>query len=151
VARLGVQRFVHFLGFQPDVAALFRASDFFALPSYYDPCSLVVFEALTCGLPVVTTRQNGAGELISAGREGFVVESPDSIAELGAALEALCDPAGRAAMSAHAARLGRQQTFERHMQQLLRLFEAVAVAKAASRVPVAHALPRDRAPVERFS
>ena len=36
------------------------SSDFFVQPTYYDPCSLVVLEALACGLPVITTEQNGA-------------------------------------------------------------------------------------------
>ena len=69
---------VHLLGFQPDIRPCFHASDFFALPTYYDPCSLVVFEALACGLPVITTACNGAGELITEGREGFVVPAPDA-------------------------------------------------------------------------
>ena len=53
---LGLQDVVHLLGFQADIRPCFHASDFFALPTYYDPCSLVVFEALACGLPVITTR-----------------------------------------------------------------------------------------------
>ena len=51
---------VHFLGFYPDVEDCYWSSDFFVQPTYYDPCSLVVMEALACGLPVITTAQNGA-------------------------------------------------------------------------------------------
>ena len=61
VDRLGLGGQVHLLGFQPDIRPCFHSSDFFALPTYYDPCSLVVFEALACGLPVITTACNGAG------------------------------------------------------------------------------------------
>ena len=39
------------LGFVPDIRACYWSSDFFVLPTYYDPCSLVVLEALACGLP----------------------------------------------------------------------------------------------------
>ena len=81
--RLGLTKTVHLAGFQPDIRPPFWASDFFVLPTYYDPCSLVVFEALACGLPVITTACNGAGELITEGREGFVVPHPDAPTALG--------------------------------------------------------------------
>ena len=67
---------VHFLGFHPDIRECYASSDFFVLPTYYDPCSLVVLEALACGLPVITTAQNGAGELMTDGREGYVSPRP---------------------------------------------------------------------------
>ena len=63
-SRLGLGDTVHFLGFYPDVEDCYWSSDFFVQPTYYDPCSLVVLEALACGLPVITTAQNGASELM---------------------------------------------------------------------------------------
>ena len=83
---LGLDDVVHLLGFLPDIRPAFHASDFFVLPTYYDPCSLVVFEALACGLPVITTACNGAGELMTEGREGFVVPAPDDRGPLAEAL-----------------------------------------------------------------
>src|SRR4051812_12695968 len=77
VARLGLEATVRLVGFLPEVREGYWASDFFVLPTYYDPCSLVVLEALACGLPVVTTQCNGAGELITDGREGYVITTPD--------------------------------------------------------------------------
>ena len=38
--------------------------DLYAHPTFYDPCSLVVLEAMASGLPVVTSSHDGAGELI---------------------------------------------------------------------------------------
>ena len=76
--RWGLPGPVHFLGFHPDIRECYAASDFFVLPTYYDPCSLVVLEALACGLPVITTLQNGAGELITDGREGYILTAPDA-------------------------------------------------------------------------
>ena len=127
--RLGLAGTVHLLGFTPDIRACFHASDLFVLPTYYDPCSLVVFEALACGLPVITTRCNGAGELISQGEEGFVIPAPDAHVELADALDQLADDERRRAMSARAARLGRAQSFERHVGRLIELFEEVAERK----------------------
>ncbi len=60
-------------------------------PTYYDPCSLVVLEALACGLPVITTAQNGASELMTDGREGYILTAPDAQDELIAALDHMTD------------------------------------------------------------
>jgi UDP-glucose:(heptosyl)LPS alpha-1,3-glucosyltransferase len=133
VDRLGLGKTVHLAGFQPDIRAPFWGSDFFVLPTYYDPCSLVVFEALACGLPVITTACNGAGELIREGREGFVVSHPDAVADLADRLDRMTVDADRAAMSAEATRLGREQSFDRHVTRLLEVFARVAEAKARSR------------------
>lgn len=126
VSSLGLDRFVHLAGFEQDVRAAFHASDFCVLPTYYDPCSLVVLEAFACGLPVITTRCNGAGELITQDREGFVIRSPDATGELVAALDAMTNDEQRGAQAAAAARLGREYAFERHAARLVELFEQVA-------------------------
>ena len=70
------------MGFYPDIRDCYWSSDFFVQPTFYDPCSLVVLEALACGLPVITTAQNGAGELMSNGRQGYVLSAPEPQAEL---------------------------------------------------------------------
>jgi UDP-glucose:(heptosyl)LPS alpha-1,3-glucosyltransferase len=128
--REGISRFVHFLGFYPDVQACYCSSDFFAQPTYYDPCSLVVLESLAFGLPVITTAQNGASELLSDGREGYVLTAPDASAELIAALDHLADDSTRQRMSAHARELGQQQSFETHVARLTAIFAEVAAAKS---------------------
>jgi UDP-glucose:(heptosyl)LPS alpha-1,3-glucosyltransferase len=130
---LGVGADVVWLGFYPDVRACFWGCDFFASPTYYDPCSLVVLEALACGLPVITTACNGASELMSDGREGFMVTAPDAIGELTAALDHMADDARRAAMSEAAAALGREQSMDRHVGRLVKVFEEVAASKSRRR------------------
>jgi UDP-glucose:(heptosyl)LPS alpha-1,3-glucosyltransferase len=127
---LGISDSVHFLGFHPDVRECYWSSDFFVQPTYYDPCSLVVLEALACGLPVITTEQNGAGELMTVGREGYVLTSPGARAELIAALDRMTDDTARKAMSVEARRLGRRQTFEDHVGHLLTIFEDVSRSRA---------------------
>src|SRR5262249_143163 len=107
VRRLGLSDTGHLLGFVPGIREVFWAGEFFVLPPSSDPCSLVVFEALACGLPVITTSCNGAGDLITDGHEGYVITAPDAIRELSAAIDHMADDDARAAMSAHAAQLGR--------------------------------------------
>ena len=142
-ADLGLSATVHLAGFQPDIRPPFWASDFFVLPTYYDPCSLVVFEALACGLPVITTACNGAGEVITEGREGFVIQTPDARAHLADAIDRMADDRDRAAMSARAATLGREQSLDRHVAGLVEVFERVAESRrSAASSPHSHSHPQ---------
>jgi UDP-glucose:(heptosyl)LPS alpha-1,3-glucosyltransferase len=140
--RHGLAGMVHFLGFYRQVEDCYWSSDFFVQPTYYDPCSLVVMEALACGLPVITTAKNGASEMMESGREGFVLSEPAARGELLSALEQMADDKARCAMSAKASALGRYQTFDVHVARLIAIFEEVAAAKSRraphSRVQKAH-------------
>ncbi|MHC1768075.1 MAG: glycosyltransferase family 4 protein [Verrucomicrobiia bacterium] len=73
---------VEFVGARTDLVELYQAADFLVHPTFYDPFSRVAIEAMACGLPVITTRQNGAAEMIRDGTEGFVLEDPRSTATL---------------------------------------------------------------------
>ena len=91
----GAAEGVDFLGAVADTAPLYAAADVFALPTWYDSCSLVVLEALSAGLPVITTSHNGASEIMLDGRAGFVLEDPGDWETLAAHLRVLVDPAPR--------------------------------------------------------
>ena len=53
---------------------------------------MVVLEALASGVPVITTRYNGAGGIISDGQEGFVLEDPREVETLTEKILYLSDP-----------------------------------------------------------
>lgn len=72
----GCARNVIFAGQVKNPERLFAAADIFVHPTFYDPFANVCLEALACGLPVITTNYNGAGELITDGQEGFVISDP---------------------------------------------------------------------------
>ena len=59
-----------------DPELIYPACDCLVHPSFYDACSLVVFEALASGIPVITTKANGASMYIT-NKNGFVVQSGD--------------------------------------------------------------------------
>ncbi len=138
--RLGIDDRVRFLGYYPQIADCYAAADLFVLPSYYDPCSLVVFEALACGLPVITTACNGAGELIEPGREGFVIPSPDEVDLLADALDVLTEPGRRARMVQEARRLAESCRFENHYRLLMNVIDEVV----STRTPASTRLPAPR-------
>jgi UDP-glucose:(heptosyl)LPS alpha-1,3-glucosyltransferase len=126
-AELGVADRVRFLGFVDDVAGCFAGADVFAFPTFYDPCSLVVLEAMHAGLPVITTRTNGASELITSGRDGIVVSAPDDVEGLADRLATLCDDGElRIRIGAAAAKKAAQFTMEARLGELLAVLERAA-------------------------
>lgn len=131
-ARLGVAEKVKFLGFRADPRDAYFAADFLVHPTFYDPCSLVVLEALACGLPVVTSRYNGASELFTHGEAGFVVENPHDYRELAGAIGLLLDSPTRLAFAAAARQAAKRWTFEQHYQQLLGYFQQATSKRLAA-------------------
>ena len=75
--RLGVAERVHFAGGQQDVRPWYGLADAFALPTLYDPFPNAALEALACGLPIVTSTQSGAAELVAPGSNGYVCDALD--------------------------------------------------------------------------
>jgi UDP-glucose:(heptosyl)LPS alpha-1,3-glucosyltransferase len=130
--RLGVADRVVFLGHRADPKDAYFAADFLAHPTFYDPCSLVVLEALACGLPVVTSRYNGAAELLAPPADGLVIDDPHDAPALAAALGRMADHTYRSAASQAARQTGTQWTFEHHYRALLDvLAEARTTRRAA--------------------
>jgi UDP-glucose:(heptosyl)LPS alpha-1,3-glucosyltransferase len=73
---MGILREVIFAGTTREPEKYYGASDLLVHPTFYDACSLTVLEALASGLPVITTRCNGASGVIAQGQGGSVISDP---------------------------------------------------------------------------
>jgi glycosyltransferase involved in cell wall biosynthesis len=72
---LGIASRVRFLGFvnQSSLPAVYSSADLFVLPSEYDPCPVVVCEAMLCGCPaVISDRIRGRFDLVKPGETGEI-------------------------------------------------------------------------------
>ena len=128
--KLGIAAKVTFRGVV-DALPYYAAADVFVHPTWYDPCSLVTLEASGCGLPVITTRYNGASEIMQDGRDGFILDEPADVPALAARMEELLDPERRRAMGEAGREMALAHTFERQTDDFLRLYEDVIAARAA--------------------
>jgi UDP-glucose:(heptosyl)LPS alpha-1,3-glucosyltransferase len=126
IHRLALVDAVVFAGRVPDPSPYYAAADAFVLPSWHDACSLTVLEACACGLPVITTRANGAAERLIDGREGRILPIPGDPAALAAALVELSSPEIRARMAAAAIACTARNTFARNVEALEKLYAEVA-------------------------
>jgi UDP-glucose:(heptosyl)LPS alpha-1,3-glucosyltransferase len=67
-----------------DLENFYAAADLFVFPPVYEPSANVIFEALASGLPVVTSTNNGAAEIIQDNVTGSIVKEfwrPEVLAE----------------------------------------------------------------------
>ncbi|MDO8600448.1 MAG: glycosyltransferase [bacterium] len=61
-----------------DLASYYKTSDLFLVSSFYEGYGRTILEALSCGLPVASTKVGIAEEAIQDGGNGFLISLPDS-------------------------------------------------------------------------
>jgi len=120
-ADLGIDGQVVFAGAVAHTRPFYCAADVFVLPTRFDPYANVTNEALACGLPVITTRTNGASEILTP-KEGFVVRDADDIEGISAAMELLLDGPRRLEMSANARRLALLHSWKETANRTLEVY-----------------------------
>jgi UDP-glucose:(heptosyl)LPS alpha-1,3-glucosyltransferase len=124
--RVGVSDLTFFLGPVKEVEQYYAAGDIYVHPTYYDSCSLTVLEALASGLPVITSRFNGAADLILSDEGGRVIEDPADIDNLANSIAYFFDEERR-----NKARVLVREWVERyspayHIEEILRVYYEVA-------------------------
>ncbi len=105
---LGISDRAIFCPASEQVERFYAAADAFLFPSPYDAFGMVVSEAMAMGLPVITSRQAGASELITHGVSGFIHDAGDTTAMAHALGRLSADPGlrHRIGMAGHAAVAG---------------------------------------------
>ncbi len=120
---------VVFAGQVTDTVPLYAAADLFVLPTEYDAFANVCLEAMACGLPVITTDNNGASEIIHPGVHGHVFPVGDAD-HLAHALDLCQEENARKKMGEAARALTKNFTMERYMERLLDLYAEVSQEKS---------------------
>jgi len=83
---LDIQSRIVFLGPLRNIQNALPITDVAVLPTFYDPCSRFILEALAAAKPVITTSFNGAAELFVNGRHGKVIHQPEDVPALAEAM-----------------------------------------------------------------
>ncbi len=123
---LGIGARVDFVGATDVPQEFYAAADVYCQPTFYDPCSLTVLEAMASGLAVITTRFNGVGELIENELQGYILEHPRRISDLVRHLESLVEAQLRIAMGEAARRTALEHTLEKNYREMLIVFQRAA-------------------------
>jgi UDP-glucose:(heptosyl)LPS alpha-1,3-glucosyltransferase len=142
--RLHIDEAVRFLGGRSDPEACYAAADLYVLPTLYDPFANSTLEALASGLPVITTTDNGGGEILTS-VAGAVLPRERARGENGALaseLVAWSDRERLRAAGVAARKLAEAHGQERTVRESTRVLEECAQEKARES---ARGLPRTAA------
>ena len=126
---LGVSDRVIFAGAVKDVIKYYLASDVFVLPSLYEPFSNACLEAMASGLPVVTSRANGASEIITEGKNGSVIEDPADPEEVALKVYPFLSKEKRREAGSLARAAAMEYTIERNVSEFLKLLDETGASK----------------------
>jgi UDP-glucose:(heptosyl)LPS alpha-1,3-glucosyltransferase len=114
-----------FTGRTGDVEKYYGMSDIFILPSRYEPFANVCLEAMACGLPVITTKTNGASEVIMHGRNGFILDDWRDSSGLANIVKDMTVESLRREIGENAAETAQNYTWERHLEETRRVFDLI--------------------------
>ena len=109
------------------VEEAYAAADLMTFLPIYEPCANVVAEALASGLPVITSRFNGASELIVPGINGHILEDPADLPSLETAVSFWKSNSNKRPVPTNL-----PLDLETNVQSTLRLLESIAAEKKRS-------------------
>ena len=129
VDRLGIGNRIHFVGRVDNTVSYYQSADIYVHPTLYDACSLAVLEALSCGLPVITTSCNGASELIADGVCGYVLDEGGSVDEICDRIRRLLPIDTRRSMGIRAREAAEQHSLDLNYRRIVDLYNEVLAKK----------------------
>ena len=124
-ARLEITDRLIFVGPSERVGEFLHAADILVHPTYYDPCSRVVLEGMVASVPCITTRWDGASEMIVDGTNGYVLDEPTDTVTLAERVEQLCDAGLRKRIGHAASAIADRVSMTRHANEMMALYEEV--------------------------
>lgn len=83
---------VYYLGYwdKKEIQNRICEFDYLVLPSEREPFGIVLLEALASGVPCITTKENGPGEIISDGETGFLFSLNEGYEAFEATMDRAC-------------------------------------------------------------
>jgi UDP-glucose:(heptosyl)LPS alpha-1,3-glucosyltransferase len=103
--------------------SLYVAADLFVLPTVYDPFSNACLEALSDGVPVITTSSNGFSEIIQSGVHGEILDRPDDVQALANAISHWCALNQKDEVRAGCVARAQEYTAARNVTETMRVLE----------------------------
>ena len=132
VDALGIRERTRILGFvnASQLPGVYKASDLFVLPSAYDPCPLVVPEAMFSGLPVILSDTIlGRLYMIDEGKSGYIYRCGDTEQLAGLLEEVLAHPEVLANLRSGVAEQMKQWTAQDFVDSWIKAVEAAVLRK----------------------
>lgn len=129
---LGIIDDCRFLGTQTEPELFFSIADCYLLPTHYEPFGFTVIEALSCGIPVITTEHCGAKEVLQP-EVSSVIGAEVNPAELAEAMRHWAQFKGDAALMTACRQSALELDVERIMAQNYQRILSVYKSKQTQR------------------
>lgn len=129
--KLGITRNVLFTGPLGRMQVALSACDAAVLPTFYDPCSRFILEALSVGKPVITTRFNGASEMFENFKHGILIRDGDDVKGLADALKYFAESENliKARKAIAEDELNEELSIGRHARQMVELYKSIIAGR----------------------
>ena len=127
--QIGLGEQLFFVEETDNIFHYYGVGDIVVLPTLYDPFSNVCLEALACGIPVITTRENGASEIIHPGETGVVISAPHNCVELAESISRFLPQEVRDSVKKKAPQSVQNFTMEENTLKTLEAFKQVVEMK----------------------
>lgn len=116
---------IRWLGNVADMLPLYQSVDALVHPTRYDACSLCVLEAMACGLPTITTPENGVCHVLDDGKNGLVLQDSLDWQTLSQQIVSLDDPTIRSQIGLNARETARAWQAEDNFREIERLYRSI--------------------------
>ncbi len=125
--KFDVHRKIVFLGPVRYIQNALSITDVAVLPTFYDPSSRYILEAIAAGKPVITTEFNGAADLFVNDRHGKVIDCAENIPALAQAISYFTDTNNirKASQAIVADNLEEKISISRVAEQLIPVYESI--------------------------
>ena len=129
--KYNLEKKIVFLGHLPNIQNAMLISDVALLPTFYDPCSRFILEALAACKPVITTKFNGASDFFINNRHGKVIDDPESINALAEAIRYFIEMKNikNASQAIIEDNLKKNISIDRAARQLIDVYESILQRK----------------------
>lgn len=128
ISQLGLEKDVIIPGYvgDEDVPALLNGADLFVYPSFYEGFGLPILEAMSCGVPVITSNVSSLPEVVG---DAAILIDPNDVDQLAAAMEkVLSDASLKEELRRKGLERAKQFSWDKTAYKTLRVYEEVAAS-----------------------
>lgn len=122
---IGIETHLHFVGTSEKIEQIYVASDLLVLPTLYDPFANVCLEAMASELPVITTRTNGASELLTGPLTSLILDEAEDAEGLARLLFELTDAPRRSELGRLSRAVSNRFSEETHFEKVIALYDSL--------------------------
>lgn len=123
--QLGIKDNVHFLGYRRDIPSLLQNADVYAFPSLREGLGMASIEAMSTGLPLVTSNRHGINDYSENGKTGFKYNPDDYKGFADGIKKIVYDDEMKNKMGKYNVEVSKRFTVESSIKELGRIYQEI--------------------------